>query len=291
MLGPTHAAAGGAFAGLMVPPVGKALGMDLGPEEIGIGIGIGTIAGVLPDIDHPNSFITKGIIPGWKRLGPVGRGLGFLLSIPPRIVGVGARATMNHRGGTHSALFMVGWALLAAPLYSLVALIGVMLASIVLGALGGILPAVPEIDVGAAAEWLLKVTPQVMPLVALSVFFGYLAHLVTDSMTNVPVPWPWPFSKARISLLPKPFRITTGSITEKVLIRPIFIALMLAALAWNVVIPMGETAVTATQEKISGEESPKPKKDKQAKQTKGKKGGAKDGGAKKRKGISRYDQP
>lgn len=290
MLGPTHAAAGGAFAGLLVPPVGKALGMELGPEEIGIGIGIGTIAGVLPDIDHPNSFITKGIIPGWKRLGPVGRGLGFLLSIPPRIVGVGARATMNHRGGTHSAVFMVGWALLAAPLYSLVALIGVMLASIVLGALGAFLPAVPEIDVGAAARWLLKVTPQVMPLVSLSVFFGYLAHLVTDSMTNVPVPWPWPFSKARISLLPKPFRITTGSITEKILIRPIFVALMLAALTWNVIIPMGQTAVIATQEKISGEEKPAQQQKRRGAKAKGK---AKKGkaAARKPRGVSRYDQP
>jgi len=265
--------------------------MDLGPEEIAVGIGIGTIAGVLPDIDHPNSFITKGVIPGWKRLGPVGQGLGYLLSIPPRIVGVGARATMNHRGGTHSALFMVGWALLAAPLYSLVALVFAFCASLVLSSLAAVLPAVPQIDVGAVASWLWKATPQVMPLVALAVFFGYLAHLVTDSMTNVPVPWPWPFSDKRISLLPKPFQITTGSFTEKVLIRPIFVALLGLALAWQVVIPMGSQAVDEAQQRLSDDPPAKQQRAKGKKRGKGKAKAKKRAARAHHRGVSRYDQP
>jgi membrane-bound metal-dependent hydrolase YbcI (DUF457 family) len=241
-MGKTHSAAGCLFVAAFVPPTARALGVDLDPAELAIGVGIGAIAGVLPDIDHPDSLITHGLIPGSKHLGPLGKAAGHLLSIPPRIVGVGARATMNHRGGTHSALFMVGWTLLAAPLYAAVFIAIAFLASLVLGALAPILPQVPQLDVGALAGWFWEKIPEIMPLVMLSVFFGYLAHLVTDSMTNVPVPWPWPFSKARWSILPAPLRVTTDSFTENYLVRPLVVLMLAFFFVLQIGLPLAQQA-------------------------------------------------
>lgn len=238
-MGRTHYVAGALATAALAPPTSTLLGLDLSPTELAIGVGIGVIAGVLPDIDHPDSLVTKGLLPGRKMFGKIGKVLGWYLSIPPRIVGVGARATMNHRGGTHSALFMLGWTLLAAPMYAAMTAGLAFLVSFVLGALAGVLPG-PDLNFnpGDVASWLWEKTPGIMPLVMLSVFWGYFAHLLTDSMTKVPVPWPWPFSKRRLFVLPKGFRITTDSFVENRFIRPMMLVLAVAAFAFNIGVPL-----------------------------------------------------
>ena len=256
MMGKSHVASGALLTAAAEPVINEILHLGLTPAEMAIGVGIGAIAGVLPDIDHPDSFITHGIIPGERLFGSLGKMLGYLLCIPPRIVGVGARATMNHRGGTHSALFMVAWTLLAAPIYAAVFALGVFAASVIWTPLSAILGINATFQVSDVIHWLIANLPSIMPLVIVSVFCGYLAHLITDSMTKVPVPWPWPFSKKRWHVLPKPFRITTDSFTENALIRPFFIILLIAVFIYNIGIPLGEDLFGRAQtaiEKHSGD--------------------------------------
>lgn len=291
-MGKTHAAAGGLFAAAAVPPLTNAMGLDYSAPELLLGVGIGVVAGLLPDIDHPDSMLTAGVVPGASKLGPLGRPLGWLLSIPPRIIGIGARATMNHRGGTHSALFMVLWTLLAAPLYGAFAVFLAFVVSAILGAIATLLPVVPDFSPGSFAGWLVDTLPHFLPLIMLSVFFGYLSHLVTDSMTNVPIPWPWPFSKKRFFLLPGPLRITTDSAKEKFFVRPIVVILLLLFMAINIIIPAARGAEKTVREEL-GSETPgfskpdtkdnKPQQQKQAKEKKQKKKKAKKNQAKKQK--------
>lgn len=238
MMGKTHAAAGALFAVAFVPPTASALGMDLGPEEVVIAGAIGTVAGLLPDIDHPKSMIVAGVVPGAKFLGPLGTPIGWLLSLPPRLIGAGARTKLKHRGGTHSMAFLALWTILAAPLYAVCIAAGAFIVSTVLGVLAALLPAIPEWNIGSFLGWLFGALPRVMPLVMMSVFWGYLSHLVTDSMTNVPVPWPWPLSKKRYSILPAAFRIRTDSVTEKALVRPLIFLLLLLVCIWNIALPV-----------------------------------------------------
>ena len=239
-MGKSHAAGGALAVAVMAPVTSQVLGLGLTPEQLLFGVAIGTLSGVLPDIDHPSSNITKGKLIGAKFFGGIGYAVSWYLSIPPRIIGKFARQVLNHRGGTHSALFMLGWTVLGAPLYALTTLGIVFLLSLVLSALAGVIPALPLINVHEFADWIWKVLPEVTPLIAVSIFWGYFAHLVQDSCTKVPVPWPWPFSHARIWLLPKPFRITTDSHVENLVIRPLIIVLAAAAFALNIGIPLVE---------------------------------------------------
>lgn len=273
MMGKTHSAAGMLAVAAFAPPISNTLGFDFTPGQLAVGVAIGAISGVLPDIDHPKSMITHGIIPGFKRLGPIAKALGWILSIPPRLIGIPARATMNHRGGTHSITFLLGWTFLAAPFYSICAALAALLLSFVYAPLAGIIPILPPFDLNAFIDWLIKITPEIMPLVSISVFLGYLSHLVTDSMTNVPVPWPWPFSKKRILFLPKGLRITTDSFAENVLIRPLIWLALLVAIFFNIALPIGQEVFdkgkeAVTQEERKDKEANKKKKQKQQKKKK-----------------------
>jgi membrane-bound metal-dependent hydrolase YbcI (DUF457 family) len=142
------------FTAAFAPATSDILHLGLTPGELAVGVAIGMVAGVLPDIDHPDSLITHGILPGRRLFGRIGKILGWLLSLPPRIIGIGARATMNHRGGTHSVLFMLGWTLLAAPIYALLAGGVVYVLAIILQALAAVLPFQNPINSGAFAHWL-----------------------------------------------------------------------------------------------------------------------------------------
>jgi membrane-bound metal-dependent hydrolase YbcI (DUF457 family) len=264
MMGTTHYAAGALFTAALAPPTANLLGVELSPGDLAIGVCIGTVAGVLPDIDHPDSLITKGLLPGIRGLGALGHALGWVLSLPPRVVGVGARATMNHRGGTHSITFMLGWTLLAAPIYSLMIAMLAFMLSMLMPILSTILfePLLGQaisFNPSHVFDWLLANTPSVMPLVMISVFYGYLSHLVTDSMTKVPVPWPWPFSKKRYHILPPGFRVTTDSVVERGLIRPIIILLAVVAFVANIGVPLAENALDTVQQE-ENKERPQKKK-------------------------------
>jgi membrane-bound metal-dependent hydrolase YbcI (DUF457 family) len=247
MMGKSHFAGGALFTAAAAPATSNALGLGLTAGQLAIGVGIGIIAGVLPDIDHPDSLITKGILPGRRAFGGISKILGWVLSLPPRIIGVGARATMNHRGGTHSITFALAWTLLAAPIYALMACVIVFILAFILQALGAIFPLHAGVNAGAFASYVWRNFGHIAPLVMICVFWGYLAHLVQDSMTKVPVPWLWPFSKRRFFLLPKSMRITTGSDFENHLLRPVIIILAVAVFILTIGIPLSTELVNHAQ--------------------------------------------
>jgi membrane-bound metal-dependent hydrolase YbcI (DUF457 family) len=247
MMGATHHAAGALFAAAGTGAVGHAVGLDFSAPEIAAATVIGLVAGVLPDIDHHSSNITKGRIPMFRYLGRhLGPIVAQLFSIPPRIVGVGVRATGNHRGPTHSMTFLALWAIIAAPLYAAVFAGLAFALNFVLGALSGaILQPIfgfsLAIPVSEYVSWLLDNVPRAMPLVMIAVALGYLSHLVCDGMTKVPIPLLWPMRK-RFFLLPKPLRVQTDSSLEVHLIRPIVIVLALFFFVLNAAYPMGSQA-------------------------------------------------
>ena len=84
-----------------------------------------------------------------------------------------------------------------------------------------------------------------MPLVMVSIFWGYFAHLFQDSLTQAPVPWPWPFSKKKLFFLPKNLRIKTDGHFEKVFVRPVIIVLLVTVCVITIVIPLGTSAYHA----------------------------------------------
>jgi membrane-bound metal-dependent hydrolase YbcI (DUF457 family) len=247
MMGKTHVVGGCLTAAVMIPVTSDVLGLGFGPLEVAAGVGIASIASMLPDTDHPDSLISHGILPGRKAFGKLSMALGWYLSIPPRLIGRASRTVLSHRGGTHSALFMLGWALLGAPIYAVTTLGIVYVISAVLSALAAIIPSAPTIDLGAFASWLFSHTSEIMPLVMVSIFWGYLAHLFQDSLTQAPVPWLWPFTKRKFFFLPKNLRIKTDSPFENHFVRPALFVLLVAALALNVVIPLATSTYESAQ--------------------------------------------
>lgn len=249
MLGRTHMVFGALFWAGGATVTAEAVGMDLSPTEMVVGLGIATVASLLPDIDHPDALMTRGWIPGMKLFGPLARPLGLFLSLPPRIVGMMARSVMGHRGGTHSLVFMAFWTLLALPMYALLVALLAYLASFPLAftPLG--------FNPDSVNEWLLETVPQFMPFVMLGVGIGYFSHLFADSLNTVPVPWLWPFSKRRIFLLPKGLRIRVESPGEW-LVQKLAILLFVVVAFFTIVQPAYHQARNVVDEKVQERSQP-----------------------------------
>lgn len=245
-MGKTHMAFGGLFTAVGLPLANQKLGLDLSTSEMLVGVALGTAAGVLPDVDHPNSLITQGVIPGTGAFGVIGKALGWFFSIPPRLLGLAVRQVMGHRGGTHSFLFAVGWAVLVVPVYALFFSVAAFLIGAVIGpfaamfgvadSFGGALSTASHVAVdGILAH---------IPMISVAVFLGYIAHLYSDSLTRVPVPWPWPLkigpNQGRWFLAPKGMRILTGGDFERVVVKPIVMLATLGALLFFTVLPAGQ---------------------------------------------------
>lgn len=237
--GTTHYALGALTTAAFAPPAARLLGLDLSPVELAAGVGIGTLAGVLPDIDHPRSLISRGLLPLRGRGEGVAMALGQLLSIPPRLVGVFARSVFEHRGATHSLVFLVVWAVLAAPLYAgLVAVLAIVVSyGLDLGAkLTGATDPL-RLEPGPVFAWLVERTPEVVPLVILCVSSGYISHLIADAMTKAPIRLFWPSSR-RVWALPAPLRIATGERIERYLLRPLAVLAAVAVIALQIGLPL-----------------------------------------------------
>ncbi len=267
-MGKTHAVGGALAVAAVAPVASHFLGLGITPAELAPGVVIGSIAGVLPDIDHPASLISNGYLVGQdflgrhSMLGHVMRLLGWYLSVPPRIVGHFARSVLNHRGGTHSALFMVGWTLLCVPIYAVFTLVLAFIAAQVLVPVHALVSFVPTFDISTFAHWLWGAIPSILPLVMCSVALGYTAHLIQDSCTKVPVPWPWPFIKdgqgkredgqrkrigARWFLLPKGLRMTTDSPFENHVVRPLLFLALIFFCVINIALPLASPAESRAQ--------------------------------------------
>ena len=238
MLGRDHALTGAvAFAAL-------ASSLHAGQAYLAAGVVLTAGAGVLPDIDHPDSTIA--------------RSFGFLTEWFAWLV---ARLSGGHRHGTHS---VVGIAVFTAGAYGAgrfqlsgpksvaaghlafswhivpAALVLALLYSSALRALRvgghhgdllGIAAAAVTCFTGADLTQL-AVGPWHVPLLAAATGLGCAAHIAGDELTHGGCPLLWPVSMHEFHLLPRPLQITTAKFGETRVIFPLLVA-GLAVAVWH----------------------------------------------------------
>jgi len=228
MLGRDHALSG-ALAFTAAAPLLHVTGVHLAAA-----VALTAGAGVLPDIDEPGSTIA--------------RTFGFLTGGFAWIV---HHISGGHRKGTHS---LIGVALVAAaalgaaswqasaratgPWWHLIpaGLILALLFSAAFRALniGGHHGDAFGIALAAAMIWRgwAPVTSRQLPVLAVCVILGMLAHLAGDMCTHDGCPLLYPLSRYEFGLLPAPVRITTNKLAEHWIVTPLLIA-GLAYFAWR----------------------------------------------------------
>jgi membrane-bound metal-dependent hydrolase YbcI (DUF457 family) len=195
MLGRDHALSGAlAFAAL-----GPSLHVT--GSHLAAGVLLTAGAGTLPDIDHPDSTIS--------------REFGFLTQAFAWLVD---RLSGGHRHGTHSfvgiAVFSAGalaadsWQLTAHPTGHQVFSWHLMPAALYLALL-----------YSAALR-------------ALAVALGCAAHIAGDELTHGGCPVFWPVSGHEFHLLPRPLQITTAKIGENWAVFPLLVVALFAAV-WH----------------------------------------------------------
>jgi inner membrane protein len=159
---------------IMAGPVQHILGVPEVPEwGIPIGLCVGAVAGLLPDIDEPNAMLARG---SWvpRKLGPLARFVGTIVSLPFKIAGYFIKGVLGHRGGTHSlAMSIVFTLIFAIPVTALL---------------------------GLHWDWLIW-----------TVWFGFMSHLFADmhNPSGVPLMWPAKSKHKTFHVLPKAIRIPT----------------------------------------------------------------------------------
>jgi membrane-bound metal-dependent hydrolase YbcI (DUF457 family) len=236
MLGRDHALSG-AFAFAALSPTLHVTGTHL---VAGVLLTAG--AGVLPDIDHPDSSIA--------------RSFGFLTQTFAWVV---ARISGGHRHGTHSLagilVFAIGalaagnyqlagtrigthaafsWHMLPAGLY-LALLYSAALRALhigghhgdLLGIGGAVLTCYTGFDLFriSAGQWH-------VPVLAFATALGCAAHIAGDELTHGGCPVFWPFSEREFHLLPRPLQFTTAKIGETWIIFPLLTGALVLAV-WH----------------------------------------------------------
>ena len=237
MLGRDHALSGAvAFAAL-------ATSLHVHEAYLAAGVALTAGAGVLPDIDHPDSTIS--------------RSFGFLTEWFAWVVD---RLSGGHRHGTHSLLGIAVFTAAAygAGLYQLsepksvtrhlvfswhivhAALVLALLYSAALRALHigghfgdliGIAAALATCFTGADLTQL-PVGHWHVPLLATAVALGCAAHIAGDELTHGGCPLLWPLSMHEFHLLPRPLQITTAKLCETWVVFPLLLA-GLAVAVWH----------------------------------------------------------
>ena len=235
MLGRDHALSGAlAFAAL-----GPSLHVT--GSHLAAGVLLTAGAGVLPDIDHPDSTIS--------------REFGFLTEAFAWLVD---RLSGGHRHGTHSlvgiAVFTVGalaagtyqlsaplsehtvfsWHMVPAALY-LALLYSAALRALhigghhgdLIGIGGAVLTICTRFDLTLVQVWHWHV-----PLLALAVALGCAAHIAGDELTHGGCPIFWPVSGHEFHLVPRPLQITTAKIGENWVVFPLLVVALSAAV-WH----------------------------------------------------------
>lgn len=251
MLAKTHVPFAALTTVAAAPIVGQAVGQPFTPETLLIAVAVGSIAGMLPDIDHPGALLSGGkIFPNArsipKPIRPLMMAFGFFLSMPPRFLGYFVRGVFGHRGGTHSLVFLLLWALLAAPIYAGFVFGLAWLASAILA------PTPLAFNPGGTWDFFMANADVIMPVAIIAIALGYFSHLLSDSFNTVPVPWLWPFVDKRFFLLYPPFlRITVGTSSEWAF-RMITLVLLAYFLIVNIALPGYHDIQEGTRTLLSG---------------------------------------
>jgi membrane-bound metal-dependent hydrolase YbcI (DUF457 family) len=238
MLGRDHALTGAVVFAALAPS------LHVRAAYLAAGVVLTAGAGVLPDIDHPDSTIS--------------RSFGFLTEWFAWLVD---KLSGGHRHGTHSLLGITVFtaASYGAGLYQLsepkaaasghlvfswhivpAALILALLYSAALRALHvgghhgdllGIAAALITCYTGADLTQL-PVGPWHVPLLAAATALGCAGHIAGDELTHGGCPLFWPVSMHEFHLLPRPLQITTAKLCETWVVFPLLIA-GLAVAVWH----------------------------------------------------------
>jgi len=236
MLGRDHALSG-AFAFAALGPTLHVTG-----SHLAAGVLLTAGAGVLPDIDHPDSTIA--------------RCFGFLTQAFAWVV---ARVSGGHRHGTHSlvgiTVFTAGalwagayqlsgartgghaafsWHMVPAGLY-LALLYSAALRALhvgghhgdLLGIGGAILTCYTGFDL-----FRIDLGHWHVPMLALATGLGCAAHIAGDELTHGGCPIFWPVSEHEFHLVPRPFQFTTAKIGENWLVFPLLSGALVLAV-WH----------------------------------------------------------
>ena len=235
MLGRDHALSGAlAFAAL-----GPSLHVT--GSHLAAGVLLTAGAGTLPDIDHPDSTIS--------------REFGFLTQAFAWLVD---RLSGGHRHGTHSlvgiAVFSLGalaagtyqmsahvsrhavfsWHMVPVALY-LALLFSAALRALHIGGHHGDLLGIAGAVITCYTRWDLALIPLWhwhVPLLALAVALGCAAHIAGDELTHGGCPIFWPVSGHEFHLVPRPLQITTAKIGENWIVFPLLVVTLFAAV-WH----------------------------------------------------------
>jgi membrane-bound metal-dependent hydrolase YbcI (DUF457 family) len=205
MLGRDHALSG-AFAFAALGPTLHVTG-----SHLAAGVLLTAGAGVLPDIDHPDSTIA--------------RCFGFLTQAFAWVV---ARISGGHRHGTHSLVGITA-ALYLALLYS-AALRALHVGGHhgdLLGIGGAILTCYTGFDL-----FRIDLGHWHVPMLALATGLGCAAHIAGDELTHGGCPIFWPVSEHEFHLVPRPLQFTTAKIGENWIVFPLLSGALVLAV-WH----------------------------------------------------------
>ncbi len=235
MLGRDHALSGA----LVFAALGPSLHVT--GSHLAAGVVLTAGAGVLPDIDHPDSTIA--------------RSFGFLTEAFAWLV---ARISGGHRHGTHSlagiTVFTAGavaagwyqlsgklightafsWHMVPAALY-MALLYSSALRALHIGGHHGDLLGIGGAIVTCYTRWDLTLIPVAhwhVPMLALCTGLGAAAHIAGDELTHGGCPIFWPFSMHEFHLLPRPLQITTAKMCETWIIFPLLAGALVLAV-WH----------------------------------------------------------
>jgi membrane-bound metal-dependent hydrolase YbcI (DUF457 family) len=229
MLGRDHALSGAVVFAALTPA------LHVTEAHLAAGVVLTAGAGVLPDIDHPDSTIA--------------RSFGFLTEWFAWVVD---RLSGGHRHGTHSlvgiAVFTVGvygagvyqlsepkslaeghlafsWHIVPAVVV-LALLYSSALRALHIGGhyadLAGIAAALATVYTGADLTQL-SVDSWHVPLLAVATALGCAAHIAGDELTHGGCPVFWPVSMHEFHLLPRPLQITTAKLCETWIVFPLLV--------------------------------------------------------------------
>lgn len=242
MLGRDHALTGAVVFTALVPVLHVPL------AELPAGVVLGAGAGVLPDIDHPDSTIAESfgfLTEGFARLtnaisGGHRHGTHSLIGVAVFTAAAWASGVLqtHYRHGESFGHGATGGSLSVAMIPAILILTLLYSSALralkigghhgdLIGAAGAVVTCYLGTDVSpvTVGHWQ-------VPFLAVAVALGCVAHIAGDELTHGGCPVLWPVSRHEFHLLPKPMQITTAKLTENRIIFPLLVVL-LAAAAWR----------------------------------------------------------
>jgi membrane-bound metal-dependent hydrolase YbcI (DUF457 family) len=236
MMGKPHALSGAAAWLVIAPVAADVTGLFDMPLQIWLaGAVVSAGAALAPDLDHGTNSFARG------SLGPVTRGISNVVAIGGHRkithswLGVVLATALLGVGIAAPRLFNTGW---AGPLGAVAPLIVVfMLLAFALAAAG-----LPPYRVRPPMRFIMRAGFAAAATAGIAAFvqgdwgwlmfalpLGLIVHCIGDAITIAGVPWLWPLGRSyRLA------RMQAGGPTERYIITPIFIIVILVSLAFGI---------------------------------------------------------